>query len=86
MGLRWPGRDVNQSRPCTSEVKNEWSCTSAPYPPYLFTALYISADESIAFTASAVMLLHMWTVRNRSGVNAACRFGPNTNQRGFRGL
>ena len=29
-GLNWPGQEADYSSPSSAEVKNEWSCTSAP--------------------------------------------------------
>jgi hypothetical protein len=28
LGVKWPGREADNSPPSSAEVKNEWSCTS----------------------------------------------------------
>jgi hypothetical protein len=34
--VKWPGREDDDSPPCSTEVKNAWNYTSVP--PYVFKA------------------------------------------------
>ena len=38
LGVKRPGREVDHSRPCSTDNKNEWICTSAPSPYALVTS------------------------------------------------
>jgi hypothetical protein len=64
LGLKRPGREVDQSPPFSAEFKNEWSCTFAP--PLLlrgghrddFTFLRLDTFEAIVFVSQLVTVLY----------------------------
>ena len=64
LGVKRPGREVDQSPPISAEFKNEWSCTFAP--PLLlrgrhrddFTFLRLHTFEAIVFISQLVTVLY----------------------------
>ena len=48
LGVKWSGQMATHSPTCSAEVKNEWSCTSAP--PVCILLFFHVGDGFLEFT------------------------------------
>jgi hypothetical protein len=57
LGVKHPGREVNHSHACSSEVKNAWSCTSTPQYAFMVRC---SVKAQLYFAEGPVLVIYWY--------------------------